>query len=140
MKKRSVLIISLLILISACSGEKPQLVLFSPEAFAYTLDNGWEVNATVGARGFQQKEENDSLFASISYTIDMITPNDTIKAVDSGSIEESNYEEFLDLMIEAQFELNRGFSEGDYKLVFFVEDNFSKTKDTADVKFNLTWE
>ena len=140
MKKQTVLAISLILLITACSGEKPQLVLFSPEAFAYTLDEGWEVNATVGARGFQQNEENDSLFASISYTIDMITPDDTITAVDSGIMEESNEEEFLDLMIEAQFELDRGFSEGEYKLLFFVEDNFSKTKDTADVKFNLTWE
>lgn len=139
MRKITVLLL-LILLITACSGEKPQLVLFSPEAFAYTLEDGWEVNATVGARGFQQKEENDTYYASLSYSVDMVTPADTLIKVDKGSMDETNDEEFLDLMIEAQFELDRGFEEGEYQLIFFVEDNFSKTKDTSNVRFKLTWE
>lgn len=137
--KRLLILIALLMLIS-CAGEKPQLVLFSPEAFAYTLEDGWEVNASVGARGFQQNEEDNTYFASLVYEVDMITPNDTIKNVDFGTLEETNDEEFLDLMIEAQFELNREFQEGDYQLIFFVEDNYSKTKDTSNVRFKLSWE
>jgi hypothetical protein len=124
----------------SCSGENPQIVLSSPEAFAFTLDEGWELNATVIAAGFQQNEDdNDNFNASLSYSIDMVTPEDSLVRVDFDEMNESQEEEpFTDIMIESQIELNSNFPVGDYKIIFYVTDQLSQTKDTATVKFTLT--
>lgn len=140
MQKSVFISFGIFLILTACSSKKPQIVLSSPEAFAYTLDEGWEVNATVVARGFQQNEVDNTYSASLKYTVDIITPDDTIKNADQGLMEEDNDEEFLDLMLETQVELNSGFPEGEYQLIFFVEDTFSKTKDTSYARFNLTSE
>jgi hypothetical protein len=140
MYKISFLQVPIMILILSCSTEKPQLVLSGSEAFAYTLDEGWEVNATVVAGGFQQNEKDNSYTASLKYTVNIITPEDTLKNVDAGMMEESNDEEFLDLMLESQIELNSGFPAGEYQVIFIVEDTFSRTKDTSYARFNLTLE
>ncbi len=131
-------ILSLMII--SCSGEKPQIVLSSPEAFAYSLDEGWELNATVIASGFQQNEDdNDNYLISVSYSLDLVTPLDSLSRVDFGNIEKSQAdEEFIDVMIESQIELNKRFPKGDYKLIFYATDNFSNTKDTALVKFEIS--
>lgn len=128
----------LVLLLLACSSDKTKIELFSPEAFAYQLEEGWELNATVRVKGFQQNEVNNQLQASLSYNIDLITPADTVKNVDNGSLEETNEEEFLELMVDSQIQLDTAFIEGNYELIFYVEDNFSKSRDTASVKFKLT--
>ncbi|NOX67025.1 MAG: hypothetical protein GXO85_14830, partial [Chlorobi bacterium] len=53
MKKLIPITILIVLFLISCSKE-PDVKLFSPEAFAYTLDNGWELNATVQASGFAQ--------------------------------------------------------------------------------------
>ena len=131
---------ALSLLFTYCSFEEPQLVLFNPEAFAYSLDNGWEVNATIGAKGFQQNDKDDNYSASLSYSVDLITPVDTIQSADTGTVDESSAEEFIDLMIETQFELNENFELGEYQIIFYVEDNYSNTKDTMSAQFYLTVE
>lgn len=138
MKKVILISAMLTIIMLACSKPEPKLELFSPEAFAYQLDKGWELNATVGVKGFQQNEKDDKFFASLSYTVDLITPTDTVKNVDRGTIDEKNDEEFLDLMIDSQIEMDSSFAIGDYQLIFFVEDNNSKSSSTASAKFKLT--
>ncbi|MBN1299989.1 MAG: hypothetical protein JW995_02135 [Melioribacteraceae bacterium] len=138
MVQRNLSSVLLIIILVSCSTEKPQIKLSSPEAFAYALDNGWELNATVVASGFEQKDSNELYAASISYTIDMITPVDTIKHLDAGELNEQFEEELMDLMIESQIEINSAFPTGEYKLVFYALDNYSQTKDTAEVKFNLS--
>jgi hypothetical protein len=142
MKPHILIFLLILILLSACSGEDPQIVLSSPEAFAFTLEEGWELNATVIAMGFQQNEDdNDNYNASLSFTIDLVTPSDSLSRIDSGEMDESQEEEPLtDIMIESQIELNSNFPTGDYKIIFYVTDNLSQTKDTAHVNFKLTSE
>lgn len=142
MKTNLFALLSLSFLFISCSGEDPQIVLSSPEAFAFTLDEGWELNATVIAMGFQQNEDdNDNYSASLSYTVDLITPEDSLSRIDYGEMNETQEEELLtDIMVESQIELNSNFSTGNYKIIFYVTDNYSQTKDTASVNFRLTKE
>lgn len=133
MKKRLSLLIFALFLFS-CAEEKP-LELFSPEAFAFTLDSGWELNASVNVKGFRQIEDDNNIYhAGLSYYINFVTPeNDTLKRFDFGSIVEESEEEFIDLTIEMQAEIDSNFSPGLYSLIFFVKDQYSE-KDTSIVK------
>jgi len=137
MKTNFLLLIALLLLIS-CS-EDPKLVLFSPEAFAFSLDNGWEVDASVNAKGFAQikKENSDLYFSHLDYSVNLYSANDTIINADFDSLIDSSKEKLMDLQIESQLELNSGFSKGKYKVEFIVEDKYSSTKDTLSAEFNL---
>lgn len=121
-------------LIISCTEEKP-LELFSPEAFAFSLDSGWELNASVNVKGFNQVEDDEDFYhANLNYSVDFITPeNDTLKRFDFGSIVEKSDEEFLDLTIEVQAEIDSNFTSGLYTLIFYVSDQYSE-KDTSIVK------
>lgn len=123
----------LTILLLSCS-EQPPLELFSPEAFAFELDNGWELNASINVKGFVQEEKNDLFNTNLSYKIDLVTPEqDTLKEFDFGSIVEKNKEESLDATIEVQAEIDSNFSPGNYFLLFYVKDDNSG-RDTNSVK------
>ena len=123
----------------ACSGEKEPLELFSPEAFAFTLDSGWELNASVRVRNFTQENEDDKYQAKLSYTVDLVMPSgEKISNVDDGIIDESSEEEFQDLPIELQLELSDSYKTGDYQLIFKVTDDFSSQSDTLNQPFILS--
>ncbi len=132
--KKTLFIIFISLLLFSCAEEEP-LELFSPEAFAFTLDSGWELNASVNVKGFRQIEDDNDIFhASLNYFVDFVTPeNDTLKRFDFGSIVEESEEEFLDLTIEVQAEIDSNFSTGLYSLIFYVKDQYSE-KDTNIVK------
>jgi len=131
MKKFFPFLLSILLL--SCS-EQPPLELFSPEAFAYKLDNSWELNASINIKGFVQKEENNIYNTSLWYKIDLVTPEkDTLREFDTGSIISENKEELLDLPIEVQAEIDSNFSPGNYFLLFYVKDENSG-RDTNAVK------
>ena len=131
------LILSTLLFIG-CS-EEPKLILFSPESFAFSLDNGWEVNASVNAKGFAQieKENSDLYFSHLNYSVNLFTPTDSIYNTDYDSVIDSTDEKIMDIQIETQLELDNGFSKGNYKLEFIVEDKYSSTKDTLSTQFIL---
>lgn len=136
--KKTILLLSLLLLFWSCS-EEPDIKLFSPEAFAFTLDNGWEVNATVNASGFAQieKENSDQYFTHLNYTVNLFTPEDSLFDVDHDSVVDSTDEELMDFQIETQIELDTGFTVGNYTIEFIVEDKYSTTKDTLSTQFIL---
>ncbi len=135
-------IISLTVLFSlffiSCS-EEPKLELFSPEAFAFILDSGWEINASVNAKGFAQieKENSDLYFSELTYIVNLFTHQDSLFHVDFDSIIDSTEDKLLDIQIESQIELDKGFSVGNYTIEFVVEDRYSNTKDTLSSKFIL---
>jgi len=135
--KTRVFIISTLIFTS-CS-EEPKTILFNSEAFAFSIGDGWEINASVNAKGFAQieKDNSDLYFASLNYNVNLYTPLDTIYDADYGSIIDSTKEEILDKQIESQIELNSGFMAGNYLIEFIVEDKYSNTKDTLSTKLVL---
>lgn len=120
-------------------AEEPDVKLFSPEAFAFTLDNGWELNATVNTSGFAQveKENSDLYFTHLNYSINLFTPEDSLFDVDYDSVIDSTDEELMDLQIETQIELDTGFTAGNYTIEFIVEDKYSTTKDTISTQFVL---
>jgi len=138
--KNLIFVFICLLIISSCSSEELKLELFSPDAFAFSLDDGWELNATVNVRGFRQKSEDDGYRSSVSYLIHLITPSDTIYNVDFGVLEESSEEELMDLTIESQIEFNSNFDAGDYLLLVFAEDRFNTNKDTTKIPFTLSSE
>ena len=127
------------LLISCSSQPDPNLELFSQEAFAFNIGDYWEVNASINAKGFMQKEEEDIYIVKLSYSIDLITPaSDTITSVFEDWIEEESPELFMDTELEAQIEIDSSFNEGKYQLRFNVHDELYDQSKSAIVDFNLS--
>jgi hypothetical protein len=135
-----IITLACMLIISSCATEELKLELFSPDAFAFSMDDGWELNATVNVKGFKQKSEEDGYSSSVSYLIHLITPTDTIYNVDFGVIKESSPEELMDITIESQIEFNSNFDAGEYQLLIFAEDQLNTNKDTAAIPFTLSSE
>ena len=132
MKNLFLLTSILLLLISCSKKEEVKFEAFSPEAFAYDIGDGWEVNATINVKGFEQEERDDESFASLSYSIDLINPeNDSTKNIFSNS-KEVNEKEINDVQLEAQFELADTSALGKYKLLFNIKDNNSGKTTSAE--------
>ena len=132
MKKLLTILISIILLV-ACS-EEPPLETFSAEAFAYEIDNGWELNASINVKGFRQIEKDDIYHTNLKYIVDFITPEqDTLKEFDFGSIIKQEKEELLDVTIEVQAEIDSNYSPGKYLLIYTVFDKNSD-RDTTTVK------
>ncbi|MFH1198077.1 MAG: hypothetical protein V1720_20405 [bacterium] len=137
--KKTFVILPIVILLFACSKEAPRFELFSPEAFAYSLDSGWELNASVNVKGFVQKEKEETYTAKLSFSTDIVTPNsDTLKAVDYGLRDGTEPEEIMDLKIDVQLQLDSTYIAGKYKIIFFVEDNYSNQKASIEKEFELS--
>lgn len=136
---KKLIIISFLILgLFGCSEPEPNLQLFNAEAFAYDTGDSWEVNATVYAKGFLQKEIKDSYRLKLSYSVDLVTPeSDSLTSIFNDIIEEINDEELIDIPLEAQIEIDSTFSVGIYSLFFYVKDEFSNQNKSVKVNFNI---
>ena len=107
--KAVLLILSFLmvVLVSCSKKEETKLTAFSSEAFAYDLGDSSEVDATTQVKGFQQKEENNNYFATISYDIDLVTPKgDTLKSLISKIVDRTQKEKISDTELNAQFDLD----------------------------------
>ena len=127
----------LLFLISCSKKEEIKFEAFSPEAFAYDIGDSWEVNATINVKGFEQEERDDESFVSLSYSIDLINPeDDSTKNIFSNS-KEVNEKEINDVQLEAQFELANTSMLGNYKLLFNIKDNNSGKTTSAETDFEL---
>ncbi len=113
-------------LLISCSKQEEKLELFSPEAFCYSLEPGWELNSTVNIKGFTQKENKEQFLAKISYTVDLVLPNKKlVKDVFKDVVKKENNEKFMDLSLECQLELDSTYQKGDYAIVFNAKDEFS---------------
>ncbi|MBU0473077.1 MAG: hypothetical protein KKF62_02810 [Bacteroidetes bacterium] len=137
--KKTLIISFLATLIFTSCSEEPKTVLFNSEAFAFSIGDGWEINASVNAKGFAQIEKDNSelYFTNLYYSVNLYTPEDTIYNADYGSVIDSTNEEILDKQIESQIELDSGFIAGNYLIEFIVHDNYSNTKDTLSTKLVL---
>ena len=120
---------------------EPKLELFNPQAFAFDVGDSWEVNATINAKGFLQKEENSEFKIKLSYNVSLITPQkDTLKKIFTDILANNQKNDFIDIPVEAQIELDTTFEAGNYKLLFNVKDENSKQEKTAEVSFKLSKE
>lgn len=128
----------MLLLFSSCSKEEKKLEVFNAEAFAYDLGGSWEVDATIRVKGFKQNEKDNKFTTTLSYDIDLVKPaGDTVKALISRTEDKSNNEEFMDVPLEIQFDLDSTYSDGDYKLIFKVKDAETGKMASASASFNL---
>jgi hypothetical protein len=125
--------------VSGCSKkEEGSFSAYGTEAFAYSLDSGWEVNGITRVKGFKQTEKDNKFFASFYYTIDVITPkNDTLKSVASKMIDKTNDEKMTDTEIETQFDLDSTYKNGEYKIIFNVKDQNTGEKASSSASFKL---
>ena len=141
MKKVFFLVISLFV-IAGCSKKEVKLEAFSAEAFAYDIGDGTaEVNATVRVKGFTQIEKNDNYNAEVSYVVDLVRPDNSVKsAIFKYDQKSEKNEAMLDIPLEAQFLLDSTSKSGTYTLVFKIEDKNSQSKTEAKVNFDLKWE
>lgn len=122
-----------------CSKEKIKIEAFNAEAFAFDIGDSWEVNASTQVKGFVQIEENEIYKSSISFSVDLITPEgDTIAGLITRVEDLSNKEKILDTAIEAQFELDSTYSAGKYGLIFNVSDVNSEGTASVTAVFELT--
>jgi uncharacterized lipoprotein YehR (DUF1307 family) len=144
MKKKNLLFVvmlfSLAFIITSCGKkEEVKLQAFSPEAFAYSLPEGWEVNTTVRVKGFKQNKENETFISKLSYSIDLITPKgETVKGIVKDTLDEENMEEFSDIPVEAQFNLDSKNEAGKYKVVFNIKDELANQTTQIEKEFELT--
>ena len=88
MTKKIFVLLIVILLLYACSKEKEKLELFSPEAFAYSMDNGWELNSSCRVRGFTQIEEEEAFKTKLSFSVDLLTPdNKKLPGVGEGLVD-----------------------------------------------------
>lgn len=128
----------LIALIAACSGKDENLELFSPEAFTYSLDNGWELNASCRVKGFIQNKTSDEYSVKLSYTTDIIMPDGKkIESINEGLIDEKSKEKFQDIPIETQLQFDSSYAPGKYKIVFNVSDDLNGKSISIEKEFEL---
>jgi len=126
------------VLLTACSEEEKKLKLFSPDAFAFQLEEGWELNASVQVTGFTLEESNEDYIARLSYYINIITPSgELLEEIISDLITKDLDEEVSDLTIDAQVEMDSSFSMGTYKLIFYVTDDYTGQETSIEKTFVL---
>ena len=126
------------VIISSCSKKEEKLELFSAEAFAYSMDNGWELNATCRVKGFTQKEESEEYKAKLSFTVDIKTPDGKLlQGVGEGLIDKSEKEEMTDLPVETQIELDSTYTAGKYLVIFNLSDDLSGNTVSIQKDFEL---
>ncbi len=136
--KYFVALIFIAFILNGCSKEKVKLEAFSPEAFAFDIGDRWEVNAPVNVKGFNQKKIEDTFYASITYSVDLILPGDKkIENIFNNTKEVTKEEAILDVQLEVQFDLDSTYTKGKYKLLFNIRDNFSEQTTEASVEFDL---
>ncbi|NMB82494.1 MAG: hypothetical protein GYA14_11820 [Ignavibacteria bacterium] len=131
----------LILLISACSGKEEKLELFSTEAFTYSMEDGWELNASCRVKGFTQKKSGEEYLAKLSYTADLLTPEGKkIESISDGLIDQRSKEKFADLLIETQLQMDVSYKPGKYKIIFNVTDDFTEKKIRIEKEFELSKE
>lgn len=137
MKKILLIIIVYIIAVSCSKKEEVKFEAFSPEAFAYDIGDGWEINATVNVRGFAKVERDDESFVSLSYSLDLINPDGNVTKNIFNDSKDVNEQEISDVQLEAQFDLAKTYSQGKYKVVFTIKDNNSGKTTSSQADFVL---
>lgn len=136
--KKILAIILLVLLIVACEKKEEKLELFSPEAFAYSLDNGWELNASCQVKGFIKKDVQGKFGSQISFELDLKMPNGSVKKnVQRGKVDQLAKEDVADLQINTQVQLDSTYKAGKYILIFNAKDSFSGKTAKAEKEFEL---
>ena len=139
MIKKMLLLIVITLFISGCTKKEEKFELFSAESFAYSMDNGWELNAAVRAKGFEQKEGGNKFSAQLSYYSSLQTPEGKlVNKVSSGVIDRTESEKISELTIESQIKLDTSYKTGNYKIIFYVKDELTGREISLESIFELS--
>jgi hypothetical protein len=119
--------------------EEPKIETFSPEAFAYDIGDGWEVDATTRVKGFAQNENEGKYSATLAFDVDLVTAKgDTVKELISRVEDKTDKERMTDVPLEAQFDLDSTYTMGDYKVIFKIKDVISNQTAVSTASFKLS--
>lgn len=124
----------------SCSKKEDKFEAFSTEAFAYDLGGSWEVNATVRIKGFTQIEDKETgnYAATISLIVDLVKPDSSVEKGKFSYIHtETSKERISDVGLEAQFELDSTYQEGDYKIIFHIKDANSDNQTSIETDLEI---
>ena len=139
MIKKVLLLIVITLSVSGCSKREEKFELFSAESFAYSMDNGWELNVTVRTKGFEQKENNNNFYARLSYYTNLQTPEGQhVNKISSGIINKSESEKILEIPIESQIKIDSTYETGNYKIIFYVKDELTGKEISIESVFELS--
>lgn len=128
------------ILFISCSKKEDKFEAFSTEAFAYDLGGSWEVNATVRIKGFTQTEDKETgnYAATISLIVDLVKPDSSVEKGKFSYVHtETSMEKISDVGLEAQFELDSTYQEGDYRIIFHIKDANSDNQTSIGTDLEL---
>ncbi len=137
--KKVIPLLLILALAAACTKKEVKFELFSAEAFAYSLDKGFELDAQTMAKGFKVEKANGSFSARLSYSVDLVMPDGKVKTgIDSAVVAKEDKEEFTEMEIQVQKQLDSSYPLGKYKVVINVTDELTKKKLKIEKDFDLS--
>jgi hypothetical protein len=137
--KKLIWLIAFVIVFTSCSKEEEKFELFSAEAYAFSIGDEWELNASCRAKGFVQQEKDDSYSAKLSFIANLQTPDGMlVEGISEGIIDKSNNEKMIDLEIEVQVQLDKSYQPGKYKIIINVTDDLSQKTLSIGKEFELT--
>lgn len=124
--------------VSCSKKEEPKFSAYGTQAFAYSLDTGWEVNGLTRVKGFKNVESNGKFSSSFSYSVILITPqNDSLKAIADTTLNKTNDEKLKDTEIDTQFDLDSTYIKGKYKIIFHLKDVNTGQTTSSSAPFTL---
>ena len=137
--KKTIFLLAFILVITACSKKEINFELFSAEAFAFSLDSGFELNARTMVKGFKLEEAGGLFKAKLSYSTDLVMPDKTVKKdFTSGTFEKEEKAEFTEAELSIQKEMDAKYPLGKYKVIFNVTDEVSKKKLSIEKDFELS--
>ncbi|MFA5804851.1 MAG: membrane lipoprotein lipid attachment site-containing protein [Melioribacteraceae bacterium] len=139
MIKKILLLIVITLYLSGCSKKEEKFELFSAESFAYSMEDGWELNVTVRSKGFEQKENDNKFSARLSYYTNLQTPDGKlVNKISFGIIDKTENEKISEIPIESQIKLDSTYQTGKYKIIFYITDEPTRRRAVSWSYFELS--
>lgn len=130
------IILFALALLSSCGKEEKRLEIFSPDAYAFPMEQSWELDGSFRVKGLEAKETKDEYVYSVTYSLTLLNAgNEKRIVIKDAAYEEQADEELADIGIDFQAELDSTFTEGKYKALINIQDNFSRKN--AQLEFDI---
>ena len=133
-----VLLFAGMIFVNGCSKkEEVKLTTSGNNAFAIDMGQGWDVQALTELHGFKQNEKDGKFSASVFYSVDVITTdNKVLKSLFTKQVDKKGPEKINGVNLEAEFNIDGSYPQGNYKVVFNIKDLLSNQslQDTMALK------
>ncbi len=129
-------ILLIFLFLAGCGKEEKKPEIFSPDAYAFPMENSWELDGSFRVKGLETKERENKFEYKVTYSITLTNDkNQNRIALKDVLYEEKADEELSDIGIDFQTELDSTFTEGKYEALINIKDNFSRK--TAQLKFDI---